>query len=63
MKVNLKEEKPLLRDGTREADRLLEEHKGAEAEAKKLKAAMDSSVWNNTFIDREPLGGMAGVFS
>jgi len=34
----------LAREGTREADRLLEEHKGAEAEAKKLKAAMDSSV-------------------
>ena len=34
----------LFREGTREADRLLEEHKGAEAEAKKLKAGMDSSV-------------------
>ena len=34
----------MFREGTREADRLLEEHKGAEAEAKKLKAGMDSSV-------------------
>jgi len=34
----------LAREGTREADRLLEEHKGAEAEAKKLKAGMDSSA-------------------
>ena len=34
----------LSREGTREADRLLEDHKGAEAEAKKLKAGMDSSV-------------------
>jgi len=34
----------LAREGAREADRLLEEHKGAEAEAKKLKAGMDSSA-------------------
>ena len=34
----------MFREGMREADRLLEEHKGAEAEAKKLKAGMDSSV-------------------
>jgi len=34
----------LAREGTREADRLLEDHKGAEAEAKKLKAGMDSSA-------------------
>ena len=34
----------LWREGAREADRLLEEHKGAEAEAKKLKTGMDSSV-------------------
>ena len=36
--------KIIFREGTREADRLLEDHKGAEAEAKKLKAGMDSSV-------------------
>ena len=35
---------PIIREGAREADRLLEEHKGAEAEAKKLKAGMESSV-------------------
>ena len=39
----------ICREGAREADRLLEEHKGAEAEAKKLKAGMDSSVSNWCF--------------
>ena len=42
--MTISRKKFLWREGAREADRLLEEHKGAEAEAKKLKAGMDSSV-------------------
>ena len=43
-KMTISRKKFLWREGAREADRLLEEHKGAEAEAKKLKTGMDSSV-------------------
>ena len=45
----------LAREGTREADRLLEQHKAAEAEAKKLKSGMETAV-SGGFLSMVPGG-------